>query len=1314
MRCALVYVWRVLFVGIAAIALAVLASGSLAQTATSSILGTVSDPQGRAVAGAKVTVSDAQTSIAREMETDEQGRFQFLALQPGSYVVRVEAKGFRSVTTKKIQALVATPEHLDVKMELGSINETITVEEGAVTRVNTTDATIGNEFDSKRVLALPFEGRDAAAVLSLQPGAVFTGTETASASSTVDQRNGAINGGRSDQANITLDGVDNNDQLTGRAFLGAVRSTLDSIEEFRVTTAGVNADQGRSSGGQVALVTKSGTNEFHGSAYMQNRSNIGHANEWFNKHTQLNNGQPNTPPTLVRNVFGASLGGPVWKDRLFFFGTYEGRRQNEASVVTENVPSATMRDGVVLYPCASPAACAGGSVTGVSGKSYPVASGTFGVGPTEIKSMDLNCGKPQPGFPNGTCPLGNGPNPAVLDVFKQYPAANSGTCGNADGYNFACFTFASPLPLHENTSIAKLDYNINKSGTHRVFVRGNYQADINATAQQFPGAPPSSINRDTSRALAIGYSAVFSSAFVNTFRYGYTRQSSLTQGLQTVPIARIRYFDNLNALTATSAFHVPVHNWTDDVSWIKGKHTVQFGVNLRLINNVRSSNATSFNDALVNPLYLNAQPVGSGGSLDPAAQANGCAPTACPWSFPDVDPNNLTVYNNAIVDLVGIVSQVTGNYNRDKSGKLFGQGDQIPRHFKTWEYEGYLQDVWHASSNLTITAGLRYTLLAPPYEVNGNQAAPDLSLHDFVEKRAQLAAQGKVYSPTFGFDLSGPANGRAPYWGYDFKNLGPRVAIAYSPSPSGGLLKSIFGGAGKSSIRAGFGIVYDHFGQGIVNTFDQNGTFGFSSSVGNSAAIQTIDGGARFSGLTVIPTKSAAGNGILLAPPPSGGFPATHPVSTVGNGVQEIQWGLDDKLKTPYSEMADFSVTRELPGGLVFSATYVGRFARRLLQQRDLAMPVNLVDPKSGTDYFTAATLFSKAFYSNTAVANIKPIAYWENLFPTAAGTCGSNTTATQCMYNLYRSGNIGKGSQGETNALNLFDLNCIPACATIGGKVTPFAFYNSQYTALYAWSSMGFSTYNAGQFTLRSTSFHGVQFDFNYTLSQSIDVGSDAERARLYGGLSAIINTWSPYQLRSPSDFDTRHNINANVVAELPFGRGKRFGSSWNRFLDSVLGGWEIAGLGRWTSGFPFSVANGAPFPTNFELGGNAFVKGQPPATGKYYLGSKGDPNAFPNGDSTGIVGQFRYAYPGESGQRNNFRGDGYFDIDAGVNKNIKLWERANLTLSAYAFNVTNSVRFDVQNINAGLDNAAVFGTYSGPSLVAPRRFEFAARLSF
>jgi hypothetical protein len=1284
---------------LAAVIVLSISATAWAQSATTSLRGTVFDEKGAVIPGASVTLSDAQTGFKRTIASDDHGDYQFLQLIPGNYAISVSVEGFATVAQENIQLLVNTPATLMFTLQVRGQATTVQVTEQAPL-VNTVDSSIGNTFNTQQVLNLPFEGRNATEILSLQPGAIYLGRDAPN--NVFDTRSGAVNGGRSDQSNITLDGVDDNDDVHGVQFTAAVRSTLDSIQEFRVTTAGANADQGRSSGGQIAMITREGTNTFHGSLYEYNRS-IGHANDWFNKKSELDAGLPNKPPPLVRNTYGGSIGGPVIKNRLFFFGTYEGQHTAETDEVSRSVPGDTLRAGMISYPNAN------GTVTTLK--------------TADIKTMDPNC----TGL--GTCPLGPGPNPAVIALFQNYPRANSTSCADADGFNIGCFTFAARSPSHLNTTVVKLDYNLNQSGTQHLFLRGNYQDDTTDLDPQFPGQPPSQVLRTLGRALAIGYTATLSNSFVNSFHYGYAGFDTSALGQQTSAQVQFRGIDNLIPLAGnlatnegslpTSITHVPTHNFVDDVTWTKGSHTFQFGTNIRIINNIRSSDFTSFNSALVNPLSLVSAPAGSGGSLDPGA-----------FGFPDVDPNNQSVYNNAIIDLVGIVSQATANYNYDKNGNLLPQGADINRHFRGWEYEWYAQDAWRVTPNLTLTAGLRYSLLEPPYELNGVQAAPDINIHNYLEQRGIDQLQGQVFSSLpISFNLSGQANGGKPYWPYDYKNLAPRFAFAYAPSADSGFFHKFFGSAGKSSFRGGFGVVFDHFGEGIVDSFDQFGTFGLSTAITNAAGVQTVDEGARFSDLTTIPASSL--DGPLLQPAPPGGFPATPPVSTPGNPFQQIAFGLDDKLRTPYSELIDLSFTRELPHGFVVEVNYVGRLGRRLLQQRDMAMPLDLVDPKSHTDLFAAETALSKDFYAGKDINTIGKIPYWENLFPSAAGVdvtssffgkcfqgaTPANPTATQSMYELY-SCNTGAATFGETEALNTLDTFCFPACANINGVDTPFTFFSPQYSALYAWSSVGNSSYNAGQFVLRSRQTHGLTFDFNYTWSHSIDEGSDAERSPTFGGLSSIINTWAPQQLRADSDFDVRNSINTNWVYELPFGKGRSFGGGWNGITDGFLGGWQVSGLARWTSGLPFSIGNGGVFPTNFDLSGDVFTNGVKPQTKRTYLadpsGSGIVPSVFPQGLTSGIVQDFRFAYPGESGQRNNFRGDGYFDIDLGLAKSFKIGEYQSLQLSAQAYNLTNSVRFDVEQLNTNIQNSATFGEYGAPALVRSRILEFAFRYSF
>jgi hypothetical protein len=247
-----------------------------------------------------------------------------------------------------------------------------------------------------------------------------------------------------------------------------------------------------------------------------------------------------------------------------------------------------------------------------------------------------------------------------------------------------------------------------------------------------------------------------------------------------------------------------------------------------------------------------------------------------------------------------------------------------------------------------------------------------------------------------------------------------------------------------------------------------------------------------------------------------------------------------------------------------------------------------------------------------------------------------------------------------------------------------------------------------------------GLQFDANYVFSKSIDVGSNAERVNGYeaaGGVAfndQIINAWSPNQWRAVSDYDTTHQFNANWVAELPFGRGRKWGSTSGGFLNGLFGGWSLTGSARVTSGFPFSVEAGTGWSTNFELEGSSVLIGPKPATGTF-ISQSGDPTVFKNPQNLELGTNFRATYPGEAGQRNNFRGPGYFEIDSGLDKTWKFGEQKTLTFFWETFNVTNSVRFDAGNSmpNEDLVDITEFGKFQR-TLTSPRVMQFALHYGF
>src|SRR5579871_60180 len=366
-------------------------SYALAQTGTTSVRGTVTDKTGAAIPGAKVTIINRDQALQRETETNDSGEYKFLALPPGTYALKVEKAGFRIAEQTNLELLVNVAATSNVALQVGTTGEVVDVSSEAQT-VNTTDASLGNAFSEVQVKQLPLESRNVPDLLSLQAGVFYTG-HNPDIDTNKDTRSGAVNGARSDQSNVTVDGIPANDK-GGDSFTSVLPVTLDSVQEFRVTTTNYGADQGVSSAAQVALITKSGTNSFHGSVYEYNRNSYFSANDYFIKASQIDSGLPNKPTQLNRNIFGASLGGPLKKNRLYFFLNFEGYRDAEAVSAERSVPTASLRSGVIQYLCQetttgtpNAALCPGNSVS-VNGSTFATQPGYLAVAPSTITAWD--------------------------------------------------------------------------------------------------------------------------------------------------------------------------------------------------------------------------------------------------------------------------------------------------------------------------------------------------------------------------------------------------------------------------------------------------------------------------------------------------------------------------------------------------------------------------------------------------------------------------------------------------------------------------------------------------------------------------------------------------------------------------------------------------------------------------------------------------------------------------------------------------------------------------------------------------------------
>ena len=1259
-----------------------MSSVALPQTGSSSLRGTISDLQGRAVAGAQVTITNEQKNFSRTQATNSDGTYVFTSIPPGTYRLEVEAHGFKKASVSQVQAQIDTPGTFDVQLEVGNIAETVSVVAGADAPINTTDATIGNTFESRRITELPLNANNVVGLLSLQPGVT---------------RTGYVNGGRADQSNITLDGVDVNEQqngldvVTNQAFSSVLRVLRDAVQEFRVVTTNPNADTGRSSGAQVSLATKSGTNDFHGSLFEFHRNTVTTANDFFNNKAgsfKANDpqvlsgtataGAPKLPrPPLLRNFFGGSLGGPIKHDRAFVFFAYEGFREATSSGGLQIVPLPHVAQGIIRYRTAN----------GASDPSCPAGtpSGFRCLNVAQINAAYIAA--------NGVTP---GVNPLALsflgDKATRY-VANDTTVG--DGINTGGFRFNAPTPTTFDTYVLKFDFNLTQSQT--LFVRGNYQNDNIGQAPAFPDTTAPSIWYHP-KGFALGHSWTASSKLVNRFTYGLTRAAFTRQGDQTGNNISFRFIFAPAVTTALTRV-TPVHNFVDDVTWVKSKHTLQFGGNVRLIKNTRQSFASAFDTLTTNPSGYNAS---SAVLTSAGADASGSA------IFPNVAGSSLTPLRNILAAVIGRFSQYTANFNYDQSGHILPGGSSADRTFATQEYEAYWQDQWRMRHNLTLTYGLRWGTSTPVYEVNGFQVQPTTSLGGYFEQRKASANAGVPFNDPISLDLSGKANGRPGFYKQDWNNFAPVVAVAWQPELPDNFWGKLIGREGRSVFRAGFRTTYDRIGSALTVNFDLNNQLGFASAL--SIPVNTYNVSTRLA-----PLFAGLNQDVRSLPGIAGNFSnsISFPLMAPPNGAERIETSLDDTITTPVNYSFNFSYAREFGKGLSVEASYVGRFARNLLGQRDIMHFNNLRDIKSGQTFYDAMQALIDLRYAGVPITSVGPIPFFENVLPGIAGNFAvlgqtRALTATQSAYRRIALPSVG----GQ----NITDYTFLQSGARWDDK--PFSIFNNtfvnpQYAALNAWSTFAISNYNSAQLSIRQRFSNEVVLDFNYTLSHSLDDASGLQNAGNFSAASLIFNPLNPELNYADSDFDIRHNITANWLVALPFGRGKKFFSDAGRFSNGIFGGWDLTGIFRWNSGLPTGTTRPFAFQrwaTNWQIS-SGMVSVRPIET--HYGDVNGEPNLF--ADPTAVFQSYRDPKPGEAGDRNTIRYPGYFSLDAGLHKTFRMpWEGQALTFRWEVFNVIN--RANLANPNSSIDSGAanasrITGLVVGSNM---RQMQVGLRLDF
>jgi hypothetical protein len=1270
--------------------------------AISSVTGVVTDPSGSVVVDADVKLTNPSTAYSASATTNSVGVYVFTQIPAGpGYEVTVSKSSFRTFTVSNLTLGAGIHETRDVALQLGDTKTTVEVQATGEATLNTTDASISSVLDSKKVEELPsLFVNNAANLLALSPGVTTADIGD-------DARNGSVTGTRGDQTNITLDGLDVNDQRNNQAFAPVVGTPIDSIEEVKTTVGGADASYGRSGGAQVELATKSGTNQFHGDAYEFNRNTDFAANDYFNNL----NGIPR--PALIRNQFGGSIGGPIVKNKAYFFFNYNGLRQNSNQQILDVVP--INQDGSVNYITATDAA----------GNPCP-GSATLLTNPGCIKNLPATSTTGQ--SVQSIDPAGIGADTILLNTLQSrpYPKPNDFSAG--DGVNTAGFRFVEPAKQKDNIYLARFDYQLTPK--QRLFARGTWDRSndddsVNTVIAQFPGDPvPLGSIISHSRSFVIGHTWTASSTLTNQLAFGISRQL-LAFPRNFAPTAPNLFSFSSTFLGLTAPFgpfqgQFPNTSTTqarDVLNKISGKHNYQFGGSVTPIR-FRSGNDSSIN-------FLS---VGQGGGLQTLGAEFDKAGNPNPLRPNDIlnNPTALNNWDGFFPFILGRYAQLQTSYNYDSHGQPFPLGNRSIRNFHSNQYEVFAQDSYNVTSSLTITYGLRWYYHDPLVEANGFESTPSIYEGQYFATRVNDALSGIGgfgATPLVSFSPAGPANNAPNYYKPNLLDFAPHVGIAYSPAFTDGLLGRIFGNR-KSSIRAGAGMSYDNqlVGQGFL--------VDLQSFIFTNTLVQSFGGTSPANALATNPRFAGFAPANVPAPLPPGRITTPFTPNLDANGVPigfALLQGfpqfftLNNNLHDPYEINASLDIQRELPGDFLVDVGYFGKFGRRLVAVGDAAQTLNFRDPASGQLLYSAFGALQKQLQAGTGLANLTSQPWFENQINAGIGlnapglTCetafGLNCTqvAAAVASNVIATGDVsstilfldavGAGIFGSESGFLLPNVG-LPAQTGANGYVGNFSSSN----------------YNALIFQVKKRLSHSFTLDVNYAYSHSIDNASDVQN-QLFNfaatGAALVCDLRNLRVCRASSNFDATHNITSDFIYQLPLGRGQRFLGGSNRLLDAAVGGWSVSGIVTHHTGFPFQSDTGT-FPIDFTQSAPGVFVGKGSDIAKHIHQENGVVQFFSS--QANALGAFAFPFGGATGDRNDLRAPALTNVDLSILKNFTLpWsDRQSLQLRGEAFNLFNHENFGAPSANINTNSGAFGQITSSAVRNSYRQLQVAIKYSF
>jgi len=1195
----------------------------------SGMAGEVTDQSGAEVPSAAITLRNPSTGAKYTQTTNATGFYRFAEIPPGQgYEAAFSAKGFSPVEVKGIYLTVGTTRTQNVTLTVGARAEAVevTATNSEVT-IDTTSATIGNTFDVVALNNLPVQQRnDPTALFTMQPGVTDTG---------------AVTGARVDQNYITLDGLDVNDFATGGAvqnnsgtgvssgFEGSIvgHAPVDSVEEFHATVGGSEAATGPGSGGQFQLVTKSGTNKFHGNVNEYHRDPSLVANSWFS-----NNSNPVVPRNhLIQNQFGGDIGGPIKKDKAFFFFDFNDSRIISSTFVQRTVPLDTLRNGNVGY------INSGGTISYLS--------------PAQVQSLD---------------PAGIGESSTWLSGFTgRFPHSNNQATG--DGVNSGGYAFNAPNNDYETNYVGRVDYNL----TDKMKIFGRLTiARENAVEypNEFAGDPQTDPLVDRSYAFAIGHNWVIGDNKTNRVFLGETVQklsfpntynpdgsSFFTFSDGTGPALASSLYLNPNA----QARRVPVPMIGDDFSWTTGRHTIQFGGTFKNIL-AHNTNIADYNTTEVGPggytLALCGPTPGDCGAGNPSLRPN------------DINSSNIATYDydQAFTFMLARIAEVSSDFNYNAAGTALPQltGDQ--RYYRYYQTQGYVEDSWKVLPSLTLTYGLNYQWFTVPYETRGLESTEPFTFDQYMQARIQqsaLSQTGPTAVPLIAYYLGGKGNGSGapPLYKPEYRLMAPHVGFAWNP-----------GFDKKTVINGGAAIVYDRTVINAIQFIQDGDSYLFQQTKPTSLGTpgdpyDSIATGPR------LDSKNGISTVAISAPPTP--RPPYEPFVTAGvpYGLQigsAFNATIDPSLKTPYSMIINFGVQRSMPEDMVLKVSYAGRLGRRLLGQADANQVLEFPDPVSGQLLSDAFGSVTKQLRAGATSATVVPQPWFENVM--GAG------------YTSFLVANFGpfvyRGDFGDS--VQFFSDTGAPLNVGSAAQYSENTFYGNK----------GSSSYNAFLLTLQKNLSHGVQYDLNYTFAHSIDNVSffaNSSGDTGIGGIGLICDDIRPRECRANSDFDVKQYITADALYQLPFGQNKMFFATAPYWMNEIIGGWDLSGITSFHTGQAWGDNSNA-FVASYSNDAPGILVGSKSALSTHLLKTPGQGvNIFANqaNAQNAFVGPIGF----QIGQRNLMRGPHYFDADLGLGKNFPILggERVNLKFRADSFNTFNHPNFVVpaSNVYNGLD---------------------------